>query len=81
MCENHGNIELQTGGGWSPRLDLVTAEYQLPHLGAHDDAHHALLYEGPRTADVGTVWRDQLTVLAPFCLLLLPVLVDVAVLH
>ena len=32
MCENHGNIELQAGGVGSPGLDLVTAEYQLPHL-------------------------------------------------
>ena len=37
MSENHGNIELQAGGILSPRLDLITAEYQLAHLRVTED--------------------------------------------
>ena len=37
MCENHGNIELQTGGVLSPGLHFVTTEYQLPHLEMTED--------------------------------------------
>lgn len=75
MGEDERNIELEGGGELSPGLDLVAGEDQLPHLGAHDHAHHRLLDEGPSAASVGARGDQQLSVIRP-CIISLVTIIE-----
>ena len=88
MCEDHRDIELQTGGELSPAGHLVTGEEELSHLGTQHHPHHALLDECSGAADVGAVGHQQLRVSVMLTMVAMVGVtmhmvsgVDVAVLH